>query len=157
MGSHKPAYLPTRNSSLIKHLAQYGYHPTAQTSGLFTHDTRPITFTLDFGIKYIGKEHTNHLIAAIKDLNTATTNWDGTLYCGITLKWDYQARTLDMSMPDYITKALTKFCIQTPQCLQHMPHVWVAPTYGTKIQYTDVEDTTRTTHSNCKNPIARNH
>jgi hypothetical protein len=35
-----------------------------------------------------------------------------------------------MSMPCYIEKALTKFQHEPPQCPQHSPHAWTAPTYG---------------------------
>jgi hypothetical protein len=65
------------NERLVKHLAPFGYHPTPHTPGLFTHKTRPISFTLvvdDFGIKYVGRKHAEHHIAAIKSLYTVTTN-----------------------------------------------------------------------------------
>jgi hypothetical protein len=34
------------NERLVKHLANYGYSPTKNNPGLFTHKTQPITFTL---------------------------------------------------------------------------------------------------------------
>ena len=34
------------NDELIKHLAPFGYHPTTHTSGLWTHNTRNISFIL---------------------------------------------------------------------------------------------------------------
>jgi hypothetical protein len=64
------------------------------------------------------------------------TNWKGELYCGITLKWNFQAQTVDTSMPGYIAKALTKFCITTTPRPQHSPDTWIPPVYGAKIQYT---------------------
>jgi hypothetical protein len=54
--------------------------------------------------------------------------------------WDYHTRTVNTSIPGYIAKALTKICITTPHHLQHSPHAWIAPNYGTKIQYTDPDD-----------------
>jgi hypothetical protein len=57
------------NELLQRRLAQDGYRPTKHTHGLWTHDTRPITFSLvvdDFGIKYVGQEHTDHLKASIE-------------------------------------------------------------------------------------------
>lgn len=56
------------NDRLCRHLAAHGYHQSKHTPGLFHHVTRPITFTLvvdDFGIKYVGKEHAQHLIDTI--------------------------------------------------------------------------------------------
>jgi EAL domain-containing protein (putative c-di-GMP-specific phosphodiesterase class I) len=52
------------NDQLIIHLAQYGYHQTAQTAGLWCHETRPIQFTLvvdDFGIQYKNQADWNNL------------------------------------------------------------------------------------------------
>jgi hypothetical protein len=129
---------------LVKHLATYDYHPAQHTPGLLRHTTRPVTFVLtvdDFGVKYVGQENAEHLVAAIKDLYQATTDWKGTLYCGLTLKWDYAARTVDMSMPGYVAKAIAKFCASTPTRPQHSPHAWQAPQYGAKIQYTTPDDT----------------
>jgi hypothetical protein len=107
---------------------------------LFYHTSRPVTFALivdNFGVKYVNKEHADHLIAAsIKDLYTITTDWHGTLYCGITIKWDYTSRTVDSSTPGYIEKALKTLCVTTPQRPQHLPYAWLAPTYGASIQYT---------------------
>jgi hypothetical protein len=132
------------NERLVKHLATYGYNPTPHTPSLFTHINCPVTFALvvdDFGIKYVDKTNANHLIAAIKSLYTITADWRGTLYCSITLKWDYTARIVDTLMPSYIAKALLKFCVTTPQCPQHLPHAWTSPTYGTPVQYTEPKDT----------------
>ena len=44
----------------------------------------------DFGIKYEGKEHADHLIAALKrHYEKITIDWKGELYVGITLEWNY--------------------------------------------------------------------
>jgi endonuclease I len=68
----------------------------------------PILFSLvvdDFGIKYVGKQHADHLIQAIEQHYKSSKDWEGQLYCGITLKWDYQCHTVDLSMPGYIKAA----------------------------------------------------
>jgi hypothetical protein len=100
------------NKLLKKRLAPHGYHECKQTPGLWKHTTRPISFTLvvdDFGVKYTTrKEEINHLMKAIKEKYELTEDWDGDLYCGICLKWDYHHRTLDISMPGYIRKLLQK-------------------------------------------------
>ena len=58
--------------------------------------TRPVQFGLvvdDFGIKYIGKEHADHLIRSLrKYYESVSGDWDGNLYCGITLEWNYTKR-----------------------------------------------------------------
>jgi hypothetical protein len=132
------------NDKLVKHLAKYDYAPTKHTPGLFTHATRPVAFSLvvdDFGIKYVGQEHAQHLVNAIRDLYTATTDWTGNLYCGISLAWDYTARTVDLSMPNYIKKALAAFQATAPTRKEHAPHAWNKPNYGAHTQLTAEEDT----------------
>jgi hypothetical protein len=52
----------------------------------------------DFGIKYVGKQHADHLINAVKDLYGVSLDWTGSLYCGLTLQWDYRKHTVDVSM-----------------------------------------------------------
>ena len=57
------------NKLLKKRLAEHDYYEVAHTPGLFTHETRPIWFTLtvdDFGVKYIGRKHAEHLMAVLK-------------------------------------------------------------------------------------------
>jgi hypothetical protein len=56
------------NELFQRNLAQDGYRPTHHTHGLWTHYTRPISFLLvedDFGVKYVGREHAEHLMACI--------------------------------------------------------------------------------------------
>jgi hypothetical protein len=57
------------NAQLIEHLATNGYHQCKHTHLLFTHTTRPITFTLvvnGFGVKYIGKDNVDHLLTVLQ-------------------------------------------------------------------------------------------
>ena len=91
------------NQLLRKRLKPHGYYECVNTPGLWQHATRPITFSLvvdDFGVKYVGKEHADHLISCLKqETYKLTEDWAGDLYCGISLRWDYVRRTLDISMP----------------------------------------------------------
>jgi hypothetical protein len=81
---------------LQKRLAPFGYYPALHTPGLWLHKTRPIAFSLivdDVAIKYVGKQHADHLWGALLRSYKLTTDWEGTLYSGVTLKWDYKNRT----------------------------------------------------------------
>jgi hypothetical protein len=132
------------NERLQKHLAASGYTPTPHTPGLYRHHTRPISFSLvvdDFGVKYVGREHAEHLIDTLRSLYTVTEDWTGTLYLGMTLHWDYEARTVDCSMPGYVQKALTRFQHPAPTRPQHSPHAWTPPSYGIAVQLTPPPDT----------------
>jgi hypothetical protein len=131
------------NDALLPHLAQHGYHQSEHTHGLFTHETRPISFSLvvdDFGVLYVGRENAEHLRDALATKYKITTDWEGKLYLGINLKWDYVQRTVDLSMPDYVSKALTRFNHPPPSRPQNAPHSWTKPQYGAKTQLTPLPD-----------------
>ena len=58
----------------------------------------------DFGVKYVGKEHVHHLLDILRDKYPAVAkDWTGGIYCGVTLKWNYDDRYMDIAMPGYIT------------------------------------------------------
>ena len=125
------------NKLLRKRLLPHGYYECSNTPGLWRHQTRPISFTLvvdDFGVKYVGKEHADHLIASIKKKYELTEDWTGDLYCGIKLKWDYDNRTVDLSMPGYIKKVLLKYKHRMPKSPQHCPYSPSPKLYGSKAQ-----------------------
>ena len=58
-------------------------------------------------------------IAVIKQYYDCTTDWDGTLYAGITLKLDYDKRTVDLSMPAYVQliSILSRLVSAQPKCM----------------------------------------
>ncbi len=102
------------NKLLRRRLLPHGYYECTYTPGLWKHKWRLISFTLvvdDFGVKYVGKAHVEHLIRCIKEKYEVTEDWTGDLYCGITLKRNYDKRWLDISMPGYIKKLLLKYNI----------------------------------------------
>jgi hypothetical protein len=94
------------NQLLQTRLAPFGYYPARHTPGLWIHKTRPISFTLvvdDFAVKYVGKQHAEHLRNSLLQTYELTTDWAVTVYSGMTLKWDYNKRTCDISMPGYVS------------------------------------------------------
>ena len=132
------------NERLVKHLAPYGYAPVKHTPGLWRHHTRSITFTLvvdDFGIKYTDSADVHHLQQALRQQYDITTDMTGTLYCGLTLAWNYDKQYVDVSMPGYIEKTLLRFGHKSPTRPQHSPHQWDRPIYGAPIQFTKPDST----------------
>ena len=133
------------NDRLVTHRAKYGYAPCKRTPALWKHESRPITFTLcvdKFGIKYFGKQHSDHLLNALQNLCSTIVDWKGELYLGLTSKWDYIRRQVNLSMPDYIPSVLLRFQHPTPSRNQHSPHAWTTPNYVAKRQYAMQEDET---------------
>jgi hypothetical protein len=133
------------NDRLTQHLAKFGYHPVARTPSLWTHDTRPITFSLvvdDFGVKYVGRTHADHLLQSLQQLYVVTEDNTGSLFHGLTIDWNYVDRYVDISMPKYIPAMLHKFQHPSPRRRQDAPHAWAQPTYGAKVQFATDDDST---------------
>ena len=76
----------------------------------------------DFGVKYEGKEHADHLMSVLKEHYTVTEDWEGSKYIGITLDWDYEGRKVHLSLPGYNTKALKRFHHEPPAKRQDSPY-----------------------------------
>ena len=72
------------NDRLKAHLAQFDFAPAPRTLALWKHNTKPIFFSLivdNFGVKYIRKENSDHLIQAFQKLYTISIDWTGSLFC----------------------------------------------------------------------------
>eukprot|EP00804_Cyclotella_cryptica_P023112 CCRYP_000353-RD/>CCRYP_000353-RD protein AED:0.34 eAED:0.30 QI:0/0/0/1/0/0/2/0/454 len=111
------------NVLLEKRLNKAGYFQSKLVPGLWSHKTRPISFTLvvdDFGVKYIGKEHALHLQSVIEQ--------------HYKIDWDYINRKVHLSMPGYKDKALKQFQHQKATT-QHSPFQCKPIKYGAKKQF----------------------
>jgi hypothetical protein len=140
------------NQLLQTRLAPFGYYPARHTPGLWLHKTRPISFSLvvdDFAVKYVGKQHADHLRNALLKTYELTTDWAATVYSGTTLKWDYKNRTCDISMPGYVSNVLSKFHHAAPKHPQHTPSRYVTPVYGGNTQYATKDETLPLTARQC--------
>jgi hypothetical protein len=118
------------NQLLQKSLKPFGYHPARHTPGIWLHTTKPTPFSLvvdDFEVTYVTDADAHHLRNALLRNYEITTDWGGTVYSGITLKWDYDKRTCDISMPGYVNNVLNKFQHDNPETPQHMPSKYVTP------------------------------
>ncbi len=62
------------NKLLKERLQPHRYYKVADTPGLFKHKSQPIQFTLVvdiFSVKYVGKEHVDHLVEILKQYYTS--------------------------------------------------------------------------------------
>jgi hypothetical protein len=140
------------NQLLQTRLAPFGYYPARHTPGLWLHKTRPISFTLvvdDFTVKYMGKQHTEHLRDALLRTYELAMDWTATVHSGMTLRWDYNNITSDISMPSYVSNVLSKFQHVAPKHEQHTPSRYFAPVYGAKTQYATKDETPPLTAKQC--------
>ena len=128
---------------LEQRLNKHGYFQSNNTPGLWTHEWRPICFTLvvdDFGVKYEGKEHAEHLASVIQENYDLTKDWEGKKYIGLTLDWDYARREVHLSMPGYISDARKRFKHMQPSRRQDSPHLHTQIIYGAKQQFAKALD-----------------
>ena len=79
------------------------------------------------GIKYVGEDHSQHMLAVLQEHHKLSIHWSSTKFIGLTLDWDYANRAVHLSMPRY-------FNHECPKCKQHSPHPHVVPMYGAKAQ-----------------------
>ena len=111
--------LPQRAQELLAtSLAKHRYEQSKLTSGLWTHKNRPIQFCLvvdDFGVKYVGSKHAQHLKTILEQNYEILTDWTGKKYVGLTIDWDRHRKEVHICMLGYVQQALTWF--------QH-PHPW---------------------------------
>ncbi len=87
----------------------------------------------DFGIKYVGGKHAEHLASILSEHYKCSYDWDGQRYLGMTIDWDNIGQAVHASMLNYIPEALTRFQHPTPRIPQHQPYPHVKPTYGAKV------------------------
>ena len=129
------------HDELVKHLAPYGYKPARHTPGYWKHGNKPIAFVLcvdDFGIKYTkytNKQDLDHLQQALKEKYNIKEDLTGNLYCGISLKWDYNKRTIKLFIPNYVKCALHKFQHSPLTRKQQVPHPWIPNVFGKQTQF----------------------
>jgi hypothetical protein len=67
----------------------------------------------------------------------------------MTLKWDYNKHTCNISMPGYVSNVLSKFQHDSPKHPQHTPSRYVTPVYCAKTQYATRDETPSLTAQQC--------
>ena len=123
---------------LEKRLNAKGYRQSGICPGFWKHDWRPICFSLcvdNFGVKYVDRQHADHLMNALKEEYTISHDWAGKRYIGITIDWDYEKQEVHISIPGYIEDALTRFKHACPRTPQYQPHPNNPPHYGATQKY----------------------
>ncbi len=111
---------------------KHGYQQSKLVPGLWKHYTWLIQFILgvdNFGVKYVGKEHAQHLKNTLKEDYKLTFNWTGTQYIGITLDWDYKKMTgvfVDAKLHEESLEMIPTHCWQTTALTlsEHTNSIW---------------------------------
>ena len=69
-------------------------------------------------------------------------DWEGTMFCGITLDWNYNMCLVDLSVPVYVGRRLIKYQHTHPKQPQHYPCQVTPIIYGAKVQQPTPTDST---------------
>jgi hypothetical protein len=85
-----------------------------------------------FGINYHTIDDANHLLDCLRSQYVITTDWKGSKYIGITINHDSSKKTIELSMPGYVEKALERFQVPIPHHAVRAPTLYIPPSYGSK-------------------------
>ena len=108
------------NDLLAERLHLQVYYQCAITPGLWGHQGRQVMFVLivdNFGVEYVRKADAEHLQQALQQSYTVTTDWTGSKFAGIGIKWDYSKRATRTTMGRYIQNVQTRSTILIPKHL----------------------------------------
>jgi hypothetical protein len=103
------------NELLQRRLTLDGYRPIEHIHGLWKHKTHPVWFLLvvdDFGIKNIGRNNAEYLMASIKNKYDISSDWTGSAYCGLDLIGIISMEQLTYICPDTSRELYTSINIQ---------------------------------------------
>ena len=133
------------NENLIEYLKEFGYYPYRKILGLWLHKTIKISFTLvvdDLGVKYIDKADADHIFSSIEAKYPLKIDWESNTYLEINFEWHYDEGYFILSMKGYIEKAMKEYIRRKPEKPVHSPSKYTRPTYGQKVQYSNVDIST---------------
>ena len=63
-----------------------------------------------------------------------TEDWNGELYCGIKLQWNYNEGYVDISMPNYVHKKQVEYEHKPSKRVQNCPYQPNPIRYGKKLR-----------------------
>ena len=104
----------------------------------------------------MGKEHVLYLLNALQTFYTKiSVDWEGKVFCGITLDWNYQNKHVDLSMPRCIQNVLHKYHHKPSHRKQYSPYPYQNIVYGQKVQKPTPIDTTPKLNENNKKYVQK--
>ena len=89
-------------------------------------------------MQYSSIEDLNHLSEALQLKYAITVDMTGSKYLGLTIEHDKIESTISISMPEYVSKILTRFEVPTDGKAQYGPAKYEC-SYGRDAQLTNVE------------------
>ena len=110
-----------------------GYTENPNVPCLYTHASNGVVFVLvvdDFAVKYNNITGRDHLISTIKQANyELSVDATGSKFVGLTIHYNRNKRYMDISVPGYVKKLLTRFAHRNIRPCES-PMVYTAPNYS---------------------------
>ena len=96
----------------------------------------------DLGAQHVNVKLAQHLIEAFKKRHEISTDWDGKIYLGLEIDWNYNSTSkhATIEMPKHTPSALTKLKHLHPRKTHHNLAKQDIPTHGAKAQRAKIED-----------------
>ena len=94
----------------------------------------------DFGVKYVGKEHSDHLMVVLTKSYIISSDWEVKRYLGLDMYWSYEKREVQPSMLTYVDDVLKRFNHKKSRKPQDQPYPHNKTVYGSKSQISKPED-----------------
>jgi hypothetical protein len=88
--------------------------PYSPNTATISANTRRTYSNIPLNPSHEGQENAKHLMDVITSVYKITTDWTGTAYCGLTFDCDYEKRTVNLAMLDYVHQTLQCFNHPTP-------------------------------------------
>jgi hypothetical protein len=128
---------------LDRHLADAGYFEDTLVPCIYRHTSNGMLFVLvvdDFACTCKDQSAKEHLLTTLREAGyIMTVDHKGAKFVGLTVDYQPELGWLDISMPGYVDKLLTRFAHRTiVPCSS--PIVYTAPIYGAKAQLTTPPD-----------------
>ena len=122
-------------NQIISHMEPHKYHPVPFTTVLWTH--KIIFILLMYGwlwSKIFFQRWCKSPPKFPKKNYAISTDWDGRNYLVLTIDWNSSEEYVEISMPDYVRKALDLLQHTNPKRPQYAPHLWSVPYYVKRLQ-----------------------
>ena len=95
----------------------------------------------DLCVQYCSTEDAEHFLNALRFKYLVTVDMSAIVYIRIKLEWDSVHRTVTLSIPSYVRKALHRFQHILRGGKEYSPHNCDPILYGQKVKYADPLDT----------------
>ena len=75
---------------------------------------------------------------ALKETCTVSEDWEGKIFVGIHLRWDYANKNVHLAMSGYVQGSLQQFNHKTPKRRRESPYIHATPIWGATVQYAEI-------------------